>query len=314
MQSIHDEQNDPVISDAEASGAVSDEAAADASESKPRLSISKTVALVCAAIVLVALGAGIMARYISDRPEEVRIFEAETSGTGISSVISSTVKEKVTTASERAVPAAVTTVPVTSADVPETAETVSYSFPADLNTASAEMLSSVNGINRSVAESIVSYRIKAGIIHSYEELLDIYGIGERTLNVIREYFYISAEDLIPVTSSVTEKVTAAKTEKTSKQTTAKETKTSRQTSPASETVTEPPREPRKINLNTATAEELADALLIDLELAEKVITHRDLIGGFADPREVMNVPEFSRELFTRLFDYMTLGEETEQTE
>lgn len=51
----------------------------------------------------------------------------------------------------------------------------------NINSASAEVLSSLHGIGASKAKSIVSYRNKFGNFRSIEDLLAVEGIGEATL-------------------------------------------------------------------------------------------------------------------------------------
>ena len=61
----------------------------------------------------------------------------------------------------------------------------------NINTASAEELTSLSGIGSERANAIVEYRNEYGNFDSVEELTNIYGIGESTLDEIRDY--ITAE-------------------------------------------------------------------------------------------------------------------------
>ncbi|MBR6044212.1 MAG: helix-hairpin-helix domain-containing protein [Ruminococcus sp.] len=192
-----------------------------------------------------------------------------------------------------------------------------YTFPADINLADEDMLASVSGISRSVAQSIIRYRDKNGIIHNYEELLGIYGIGERTLNVIRDYFFISENDYqAPVTQTQTEKITAPpKTRTVTERTTRESTtasiteRTSGQTVPTEEL---PPPERRTVNINTADAREIADALLISDELAEAIVELRNNILYFTDPRELLYVEGFGNELLGETIDYIITSDSPEE--
>mgnify|MGYP003293840670 CR=1 FL=1 len=58
---------------------------------------------------------------------------------------------------------------------------------ANINTDDAETLSEVNGLSKTVASSIVSYRQEKGDYKCLEDLLDVYGIGNATYRKIRNY-------------------------------------------------------------------------------------------------------------------------------
>lgn len=58
---------------------------------------------------------------------------------------------------------------------------------ANINTADAETLAEVNGVSKTVANSIVSYRLEKGDYKCLEDLLDVYGIGNATYRKIRNY-------------------------------------------------------------------------------------------------------------------------------
>lgn len=55
-----------------------------------------------------------------------------------------------------------------------------------LNTASAEELQELNGIGPSKAEAIISYREENGPFTSVEQLTEVPGIGEKTLDQLRD--------------------------------------------------------------------------------------------------------------------------------
>lgn len=59
-----------------------------------------------------------------------------------------------------------------------------------INTASKEDLESLNGIGPSKAEAIINYRDEHGFFQSIEDLLNVSGIGEKTLENIRDYIQV----------------------------------------------------------------------------------------------------------------------------
>ena len=60
-------------------------------------------------------------------------------------------------------------------------------FPININTASAEELTSLPGIGDVLAGRIVSYREQYGSFLSTAELMDVTGISEKTYERIQEY-------------------------------------------------------------------------------------------------------------------------------
>lgn len=58
--------------------------------------------------------------------------------------------------------------------------------PVDLNTASAEQLDSLPGIGPSTAAAIIAHREKNGPFRSVDGLLDVRGIGDAKLEVLRD--------------------------------------------------------------------------------------------------------------------------------
>lgn len=57
-----------------------------------------------------------------------------------------------------------------------------------------------------------------------------------------------------------------------------------------------------VDINNASAEELAESTGIDLELAQRIIEYRDETGGFNTLDEVADVPGCDEELVMRLRD------------
>ncbi|MDR2647839.1 MAG: helix-hairpin-helix domain-containing protein [Oscillospiraceae bacterium] len=59
------------------------------------------------------------------------------------------------------------------------------SYPVNLNTATLEQLETLPGIGPVKAEAILAYRAQRGAFSSVEQLLDINGIGEKTLEKLK---------------------------------------------------------------------------------------------------------------------------------
>lgn len=254
---------------------------------------TKSAIFVAAVLIAAAAGAAAMAVRLSDDTSAPKIHYKDASAdnalahtsTNISSASVTTRTSAVTSSAEISVPE------------------VSFSYPADINSASFECLASVNGINRSVAENIVKYREAHERIHDLNELLDVYGVGERTLSIIKEHFYISEKDRLPaVTTLPVSSVTSVRT------TASKTTIAGPTTTAAPKTTTTATSAPamRLVNINTASAEELAECLLIAPELAEAIVELRENIGQYVNDLELLYVDGFSEEMLVERRKFICL--------
>lgn len=70
------------------------------------------------------------------------------------------------------------------------APTQANPFPININTATVEQLKQIKGIGDVIALRIIEYRNQIGQFQHVEELLDVKGIGEKTLEKIRPYITI----------------------------------------------------------------------------------------------------------------------------
>ncbi|HEX7713718.1 MAG TPA: helix-hairpin-helix domain-containing protein [Bacillota bacterium] len=92
------------------------------------------------------------------------------------------------------------TVPVNTPKKTSTASSVSRksklqpalkpSFPYDLNTVTLKELDIVPGIGPSLAQKILEYRTTHGRFQSYDELLNVSGVGTAKLDKFRSYLYV----------------------------------------------------------------------------------------------------------------------------
>lgn len=65
------------------------------------------------------------------------------------------------------------------------------SFPIEINKASSEELELIPNIGPATAKLIIDYRNEYGTIVSFSELLSIDGIGEKTVEILKEYCIIN---------------------------------------------------------------------------------------------------------------------------
>ena len=65
--------------------------------------------------------------------------------------------------------------------------------PVDINTADSAQLQTLNGIGPALAERIIAYREANGPFASVEDLLQVSGIGESTLEKFRDRAAVTAD-------------------------------------------------------------------------------------------------------------------------
>ncbi len=64
----------------------------------------------------------------------------------------------------------------------------------DINLADAEELQQLPGIGPALAEAIILWREEHGLFRSAEDLLDVPGIGEKTVSGLRDYIITGGYD------------------------------------------------------------------------------------------------------------------------
>lgn len=178
-----------------------------------------------------------------------------------------------------------------------------------INNASAEDFMRVSGIGEVKAGDIIAYRTALGGFKRVSQLKDVAGISDALYQRIIEYFYLSAhepeatsppetlvEEPTEASAEPTEKATKAsakKTEKTEPATTASE-------AVAAERVTE-------VDINSATAEEISQALLIEPELAEEIVALREKIHYFSSVQELYLCDGMTNEIYRTIKDFVIIG-------
>jgi competence protein ComEA len=70
-------------------------------------------------------------------------------------------------------------------------------FPIDVNRAGAELLEELPGIGPAKARAIVELREERGAFRRVEELADVHGIGERTVEKLRELITLGEDPRVP---------------------------------------------------------------------------------------------------------------------
>ena len=280
----------------------------EAEENKRGPRISHIAAGICALLVAAAAGAAVVANKAVKEEAPARIYvsssSAETVGdsssgtdSGTSSARGASSEGKSESTSEKKTKATVT-------------EKV-YEYPQDINKADLDCFLAVSGINKTAAEGITAFRRRRGAIHNFDELLEVYGIGERTLSVIEEHFFISENDRIEYTTA---SQTSRERKETEVTTTEKVTAVPAVTELPAETVESSEAEPvseaekvmKPVNINKADAEEIAECLLLRPEQAEAIVKLRERIGKFSDMREILYTEAVSKDALVERRDYILL--------
>ncbi|MBE6868096.1 MAG: hypothetical protein E7494_04960 [Ruminococcus albus] len=186
-------------------------------------------------------------------------------------------------------------------------ETSEISFPIDINLATYDELLAINGIGEGTARAILDLRNRVGVITYMEMLLEISGIGESKLAVLTEYLYVDDADYSPPPDTTTEIHTTVPAETPPPETTVTEPPEDK-TDSSTLTETEPPVKERKpVNINEADKEELMECLLIDEDLAEKILEIREQLGGkYENALQLLYVDGISKVKLSEMKEFILL--------
>lgn len=234
---------------------------------------------------------------MSDDPTDSVVFSSETTAVPISK--------------------ATTKVKPTESEVSRTQKTeasgeileIVYSYPADINLADRDILMSISGIGEVTADRIIEYRDSVGVICNMDMLLEVNGIGEATLDLLKEYFYVDEYDYRDMpddneTEENDEENDYEEPAQTTVKTTTAGTTATKHTTVKATVVTAPPKQRRKVNINTASAEELAEKLLLNEDQAQEVVNIREKISYYSSPNELLLCEGFTDQLVSELWDYI----------
>lgn len=147
-----------------------------------------------------------------------------------------------------------------------------HSGMIDLNTASIEDLTILPGIGPARAEAIINYRDSVGGFRSLEQVKKAPTIGDKTYELLKTKFYVAPPTAVQETRSPALVQLSSSTQLT-------------------------PTPELRININTATKEELCKLEGISDKIASRIIEYRQKYGGFKRPEDIMNVDGIGEKKF-----------------
>jgi competence protein ComEA len=165
-------------------------------------------------------------------------------------------------------------VPLTnSADTGHNTHEKAVVFPLELNKATASDLKAIKGIGDAKARWIIEYREKQGAFTRVDDLLNVTGIGPKTLESIRTYLYV---DLTDSTSSSGDKIVFVN-----------------------------PQNDTRIDINRADFDELLTLPGIGEVKAQRILEYRQNHGVFHDINELLQVSGIGNKTLEQLKPLIT---------
>lgn len=182
-----------------------------------------------------------------------------------------------------------------------------------INSAARDDFMSVSGIGEVKADDIIAYRTALGGFSRVGQLKDIRGISDALYQRIIDYFY-GEKPSEPEASEVTQpqvtsppETSAPETSVLPKKTESKKETTTEPTEAAEEEETETlERTMRSVAINSASADEIADALMIDIKLAEEIVSLRETIHGFSTVQELDLCGGMTDEIYRRIKGFVII--------
>lgn len=166
----------------------------------------------------------------------------------------------------------------------------------NINTADCEEFMRLEGIGEARAEAIIEYRELHGGYKNIEEIMLVDGIGQGIFDEIRPYIYVEN----PVYEITTEPCTAEQSTEAEKIVTTTENLTENITEITTLASGE------KLDINTATFEELMQIPCMTKEYAELIIAEREVLGGFSNVYELLYIDEIPQKMVAEYIKFLEI--------
>ncbi len=157
----------------------------------------------------------------------------------------------------------------------------------DLNSASAEQLMTLKGVGRKRAEEIVALRVSKGCFASVDDLKEVKGVGEKTLEHWRPFVKTSECSAAPQAEKPAEKNPGK---------------------PAAAPKAELPEAGALLDINRASAEELVTIKGIGPKKAEEIVTLRASKGCFGSIDELKEIKGIGDKAIEKIRPYLKAGD------
>lgn len=172
-------------------------------------------------------------------------------------------------------------------------EGIEVSFPLNLNTATVEELTALDGVGTVLAERIVAYREACGGFSNRMQLLEVSGIGEQKLAAIYDFLYLDEEQPL---EDEEDGETAWETEQPADW----------EDVPA-ESMPDAAEELEPIDLNQATLADLMQIPDMSEALAEQILALREEITAFQSVYELLYAEGMTTERWKAICLYVTVN-------
>lgn len=212
--------------------------------------------------------------------------EYTTSLTTAETVVSVSKKTKLSTEkTEKSVVSSTSVIVVVTDEMQSDSEEFLY---LDINSAGFDDLIKLNGIGEYLAGQIIAYREENGGFNNIEELINVYGIGEKIFSSVRDYIYV--ENPVYYNEMETFEETEEATEAPVETETTDFVLTLEDVMP--------------INLNDADVETLVLLPYVDEETAGKIIELREKLGVFTSTYEILYIDDLTSEQWGEVLEYL----------
>lgn len=173
-----------------------------------------------------------------------------------------------------------------------------------LNSATADDFIRVHGIGEVKANAIISYRDSLGEFSDVYQLLDLKTVTSQNFEDIVSYFYLKGD----VNSVISEEVVSSDlTEDDNDEVEEVISSPAQKKEPAeTDSNDDNVRIRREVNINSASAIEISECLLIEFERAEQIVSMRERLGSYNNIREILLCDLITEDIYAQIKPYLLL--------